>query len=124
MGSGLPIETHPVPVETPGQSGILGKPARVGQADEIESRAAGTADTPAKSPLCRGNRAVRCRPPYRPRPDQECIRGRDRIGQPVKERSFIDHVHFFLDQTAVKSSDACSRMPLSERISSVALRAS
>ena len=36
MGNGLPIETHPVPIETPGQSGILKKPTRVGQSDEIE----------------------------------------------------------------------------------------
>ena len=32
--------------------------------------------------------------------------------------------YFFLDQTADRSSDACSRIPLSERISSVALSAS
>ena len=36
VGSGLPVETHPVPVEAPGQRRVLGKPARVGQSDEIE----------------------------------------------------------------------------------------
>ena len=91
------------------------------------ARAAHRADRPARTPDRRESRADRCQPPSRRRHRSRSPRNRRSL-RAAAVKSQIDHrsdrLHFFLDHTADRSSDACSRMPLSERISSVALSAS
>ena len=147
---------------------ILGKPARVGQGDEIEPEPLIGERPPEPFFTAEvGQSAVD--PHAGPAPIKTRIGRRDRLRGAVK--GMVDHraslasgsyvgvvssvnrpenvtstsgeleggnsalaplpspatrpeLHHFLVQTAVRSSEACSRMPLSERISSVALSAS
>ena len=89
MWRGLPIESHPVPIETPGQGWIIGEPPRTRQSDEIETellvRRIGVPESLSATEI----RQAAVDPHARAGPYQQRIGRRDRQGGAVK--SMVDH---------------------------------
>ena len=116
-----------MPVETPGQRRVFGKPARIGQGDKVEPELLVGRIGPPEAVFPRKSGSPLSTPMPAPAPIRtaSAVGDRSALVSVEGDGHVIDRAaHFFLVQTAARSSEACSRMPLSERISSVALSAS